>query len=139
MRPGLAALALALALLAIGCGGDEGGDDGPATASQFVDCFDLAGFEAVRPKPREESVLAFQAKRKGYEVEPVNVTKAGMLTPHAFLVFFESPAKAKEAMEELGASSLGSVPPQQRGAAVIGYGDDENRRAVEPAIGECAG
>jgi ABC-type glycerol-3-phosphate transport system substrate-binding protein len=134
-----AVLALATLTLAA-CGGDEGGGGGgdAPTAASFTGCFELAGFEAVKPKPREESVLAFQAKSKGYAVEPVNVQRKGMLTPHAFLVFFESEAKAKEAMEELNATSFGEVPPQQqRGPAVIGYGDRENRASVEPAIADC--
>jgi hypothetical protein len=137
VRTRLAILVLAAALA--GCGGDDGGDGGgdAPTAASFVECFDLAGYEAAKPKPREESILAFQAKREGYAVEPVNVAKTGMLTPHAFLVFFESPDEAREAMEKLGATSFGEVPPQQLGPAVIGYGDDENRRAVEPAIREC--
>jgi hypothetical protein len=137
VRVPLAAACLAALALA-GCGGDGGGGGGKApTASAFVDCFELAGHVAARPKPREESILAFQAKRAGYEVEPVNVTKSGMLTPEAFLVFFESESKAREAMEELGATSFGEVPPQRVGPAVIGYGDDESRRAVEPAIRDC--
>ena len=132
-------LVLPLVLLApAACGDDEGGGgENAVTASGFIQCFAKPGFEAVKPKPREESVLAFQAKSKGYEVEPVNVQEAGALTPHAFIVFFESGEKATEAMEELDASSIGSVPPQRLGPAVIGYGDEENRKAVEPAIREC--
>jgi hypothetical protein len=137
----LAPILATTVLLAAGCGGGDdngGGDSGkPVTAAGFVECFDLAGFEAARPKPREESVLAFQAKQEGYSVEPVNVSKKGMLTPHAFLVFFESETKAREAMEELKATSYGDVPPQQTGPAVIGYGDTEHRAAVAPAIEEC--
>ena len=131
------ALLLALALLA-GCGGggDGGGGDTP-TAASFVDCFELAGFTAAKPKPREESVLAFQAKRSGYDVEPVNVSKSGMLTPHAFLVFFESADEADRALKELNATSLGEVPPQRRGPAVIGYGDEESRAAVGSAVEDC--
>ncbi|HEX8052720.1 MAG TPA: hypothetical protein VF517_06985 [Thermoleophilaceae bacterium] len=135
----LAALVLAALALA-SCGGNGGGGNGGGgtpTATSFIDCFDLAGFEAMKPKPREESVLAFQAKSKGYAVEPVNVQKEGMLTPHAFLVFFASAAKAREAMKELNATAYGDVPPQQRGPAVIGYGDEEDRTAVEPAIAGC--
>ena len=139
-------LALPLLLLALtGCGGgdddDKGGSEpskpGGTTAAAFIDCFDKPGFEAVRPKPREESVLAYQAKSKGYAVEPVNVVQKGQLTPHAFIVFFESADKATEAMKALKANSLGSVPPQQLGPAVIGYGDEENKAAVEPAIKQC--
>jgi hypothetical protein len=135
-RPLLPIALLALALA--GCGGDdENGDAKPATAASFIECFEKPGFEAVEPKPREESVLAFQAKAKGYAVEPVNVQEDGALTPHAFIVFFESGEKATEAMKELRASSLGSVAPQKLGPAVIGYGDEENRAAVEPAIEDC--
>jgi hypothetical protein len=139
--PGVRARLTTTALLALalaGCGGEGGGGDGdPPTASGFVDCFDLAGYDAARPKPREESVLAFQAKRKGYDVEAVNVSKQGMLTPHAFMVFFKTEDEARNAMEELNATAFGDVPPQQVGPAVIGYGDAENRAAVEPAIRKC--
>jgi hypothetical protein len=140
--PGVRARLLALLFAAIaagGCGGDdEPAERTPVTAATFVECFDKSGFEAKRPAPREESVLAFQARRNGYKVEPVNVTERGMpLSPAAFIVFFESPAKAAEAMEELKAISYGEVPPAVRGPAVIGYGDRENRRAVEPAIDAC--
>jgi hypothetical protein len=140
--PGVRARLLALgvaALAASGCGGDEEpAERTPVTAAGFVECFDKAGFEAKRPAAREESVLAFQARRNGYKVEPVNVIERGMtLAPAAFVVFFESPAKATEAMEELKAISYGEVPPVVRGPAVIGYGDRENRRAVEPAVDAC--
>ena len=135
MRTPLVAIAV-LALALAGCGDGGGGEDAP-TAAGFVDCFELAGFEAAKPKPREESILAFQAKRKGYEVEAVNVSKRGMLTPHAFMVFFESAEEARKAMEELNAQSFGEVPPQRLGPAVIGYGDEENRAAVERAIRGC--
>ena len=140
MRSRLLVVPILLLALA-GCGGDGGGSDGgeerTAGASGFIECFDKPGFEAVRPKPREESVLAYQAKSEGYKVEPVNVQQKGQLTPHAFIVFFESAEKATEAMKALNANSLGSVPPQRLGPAVIGYGDEENRAAVEPAIKRC--
>lgn len=140
MRARLLAIGLA-ALAAAGCGGDEKEEPAertPATAAGFVECFDKAGFEAKRPAPREESILAFQARREGYKVEPVNVIEGKMsLSPAAFIVFFESPVKASEAMEKLKAMSYGEVPPVVRGPAVIGYGDEENRRAVEPAIDAC--
>ena len=132
------AAAAALAALALAsCGGDEGGGGERPTTGSFVDCFDLAGFTAAEPKPREESVLAFQARQKGYEVEAVNVSKSGMLTPHAFMVFFESEDRAREAMEELNATSFGDVPPQRRGPVVIGYGDAEDRAAVGRSIESC--
>ena len=138
-------LALGLAVVLAGCGddgGDGGGDQpkperGPTTAAAFIACFDKPGFEARRPKPREESVLAYQAKSSGYKVEPVNVTEKGMLTPAAFLVFFESPQKAAAAMKDLDAMAYGEVPPATRGPAVIGYGDKENKAAVAPAVDAC--
>ena len=134
------------ALLAAGCGEKE--ENVSATAPQqakapgaagFVECFRKPGFEAKRPAPRQESVLAFQAKAEGYKVEPVNVSERGGVTPAAFIVFFESPEKAREAMEKLDAKSYGEVPPVTRGPAVIGYGDKENRAAVEPAVNACIG
>ena len=136
-------LGLLLAIVAAaGCGGDDGGAGEepkrpPATASAFTGCFKKAGYEAKRPAPREESVLAFQARREGFKVDPVNVGEPGSFSPAAFLVFFESPEKAAQAMEELKAKSYGEVPPVTRGPAVIGYGDRESRAAVEPAINAC--
>jgi hypothetical protein len=138
-------LALALvAAIAAGCGDDDsgGGEEprrDPATAASFIDCFDKPGYEAKKPPAREESVLAYQAKSSGYRVDPVNVTERGQLTPAAFLVFFESAEKAAAAMKELKATSYGEVPPATLGPAVIGYGDKENRAAVEPAIKACIG
>jgi hypothetical protein len=128
-----------LALAPAGCGGgdDDGGGGEAPTATSFVGCFDLADFEAAKPKPREESVLAFRAKQKGYDVEAVNASKEGTIAPHAFMVFFASADEAKKAMDELNANALGEVPPQQRGPVVIGYCDEENRAAVEPAIEDC--
>jgi hypothetical protein len=96
-----------------------------------------AGLRGREAKPREESVLAYQAKSNGYRVEPVNVREDGALVPHAFIVFFENGERATEAVDELRANALGSVPPQRIGAAVIGYGDEENRAAVEPAVRSC--
>jgi hypothetical protein len=136
----LLSILVLVAVALAGCGDDEGGggDNGkPGSAGAFVECFELDGFDAARPKPREESLLAFQARRKGYDVEPVNVVQAGSITPHAFLVFFASDAKAKEAMDELDATAYGPERPQVRGPVVIGYGDVQNRAAVEPAIAKC--
>lgn len=148
MRAALSALAAA-ALIAAGCGddGDSGSGGakpeqpkaGGATAASFIECFEKPGYGAKRPKPREESVLAFQAKSNGFKVEPVNVSETGMLTPAAFIVFFESPAKAAEAIEELDATSYGEVPPVTRGPAVIGYGDKESQAAVGAAVDGCIG
>lgn len=140
MRSLFLALALA-ALVAGGCGGDDSGggqpERKPVTAASFVGCFDRAGYTAKKPPPREESVLAFQAKQKGYRVDPVNVTGAEELVPAAFLVFFESPEKAAEAIKELKATSLGGVGIVTRGPVVIGYTDEEERALVEPAINRC--
>ena len=152
MRASILALALT-ALFAAGCGDDEGGggsydtpkqetraeqpETGGTTAAAFIECFDKPGFEASKPKPREESVLAYQAKSSGYKVEPVNVTEKGKLSPAAFIVFFESPAKAAAAMKDLDAMSYGEVAPVTRGPAVIGYGDKENQAAVDPALKAC--
>jgi len=140
MRSPVLALALA-ALLTAGCGGDSGGGEPPkkdaVTAPAFLECFDRSGYEAKKPAPREESVLAFQAKQKGYRIEPVNVTGDDKLVPAAFLVFFESGEKAAEAIEELKATSFGGVPIATRGPAVIGYTDEEERALVEPAINGC--
>jgi hypothetical protein len=141
--PGVRAslLALGLAAVLLGCGDDGGDEPKPeakrTTAAAFIACFEKPGFDARRPKPREESVLAYQAKSSGFKVEPVNVTERGMLTPAAFLVFFESPERAAAAMKDLDAMAYGEVPPATRGAAVIGYGDKENRAAVGPAIDAC--
>lgn len=140
-------LALALvAALAAGCGDDDSGPGGgeepkrdTATAASFVDCFERPGYSAKRPPPREESVLAFQAKQKGFKVEPVNVTGAEKLVPAAFLVFFESGEKAAEAVKELKATSLGGMGVVTRGPAVIGYTDEEERAEVEPAVNACVG
>ena len=141
----LLAFALA-ALLAAGCGDDYSGDDGndkpkkaPATASSFIACFDTSGYTAKKPAPREESVLAFQAKQKGFKVEPVNVTGAQKLVPAAFLVFFETPEKAAEAVKALKATSLGGMGVVTRGPAVIGYTDEEERARVEPTVNRCIG
>ena len=143
MRSALLALTLA-AIVAAGCGDDDsggGGGEAPkkdaATAASFVECFEAEGYTAKPPPPREESVLAFQAKQEGYKVEPVNVTGAEKLVPAAFMVFFETGAKATEAVKELKATSLGGVAVVTRGPAVIGYTDEEERKQVEPAINRC--
>ena len=138
MRAPLTVLTAA-ALIAAGCGGDDPSERKAVTAAAFVKCFEKEGYRAERPGPREESVLAFQARRSGYRVEPVNVTERGKFTPAAFLAFFRSPKEAKEAMKELEAMSYGEVPPVISGPVVIGYGDREDRAAVEPAVNACVG
>jgi hypothetical protein len=151
MSPRVVALVALLACLALAaCGGDEEGGQpaadkpkapagsGPA-AKAFLGCYDQAGYRARRANRTEQSVLSFQARNKGYDVVPVNVYKGEMITPTAFLVFFASPDKAKQAMKELDATAFGSVPPVQRGPAVIGYGDKENRTAVGRTVEGCVG
>jgi hypothetical protein len=138
MRSRTTALLVA-ALLAAGCGDDEQGEPErrPVTAASFLDCFQRDGYAAERPGPRQESVLAFQAKQKGFRVEPVNVTGEQKLVPAAFLVFFESGAKAADAVKALEATSLGGQGVVTRGPAVVGYTDQEERAAVEPAVNRC--
>ena len=134
------------AVLAAGCGDDDsGGGDEPkpapkpsaATAASFIKCFDKSGYSAKRPPPREESVLAYQAKQEGYKTEPVNVTGAQKLVTAAFIVFFENGDRAAAAVKELKATSLGGVGVVTRGPAVIGYTDEEERAEVEAAVNAC--
>ena len=136
-----------IALLLAGCGDDGDGKgqskpeqttrDPAANALAFIECFDLPGYEAKRPKPREESLFAFTAKRKGFRVAAVNVTKKGSISTSAFLAVFESQATARRAMDELATTAVGDVKPQQKGPAVIGYLGPDDLKAVGPAIGEC--
>jgi hypothetical protein len=143
MRALLSTSALVFVLLVAGCGGDDDGDGGGGGstakpggsegAQAFIDCFKVSGYEAVKPGPREESLFAYSAKEKGYAVAPVNVRESGnTISASVFLVFFDSQEKAKEALEELGRTSIGDVPPQQRGAAVIGYFSEEDRSKTGP-------
>lgn len=142
----LPTIAALVALLLAGCGddGDGGGQekasetrDPAANALAFIECFDLPGYEAKRPKPREESLFAFTAKRKGFRVAAVNVTKTGSIATSAFLAVFESQATARRAMDELATSAVGDVKPQQKGPAVVGYLGPDDLKAVGPAIGRC--
>jgi hypothetical protein len=154
MRALLCTALLSLVLVA-GCGGDDdgggggggayGGGGGQATAKPggdegaqaFIDCFKAPGYDAVRPKPREESLFALQAKNKGFANTPVNVTEPKAISAGAFLVFFEDEGKAKQALDEVGATSVGDVPPQQRGPAVIGYFSEDDKKRTESAINGC--
>ena len=139
---------IALALVA-GCGGDDSGDGGgteakpqqsgggPQAAQALIDCFRTSGYVAVEPKPGEESLFALQAKRKGYDVTPVNVQKEESIAGSAFLAFFGSQEEAKKAMDELAVTSAGDVPPQQLGRAVIGYLDEQEKASTEKGIRAC--
>ena len=117
-----------------GGGGKSGGDAG---AQAFIDCFKAPGYAAVRPKPRQESLFAFTAKQKGFPNTPVNVTEPKAVSAGVFLVFFENEDKASEALKELGGTSLGDVPPQKRGPAVIGYFSMDDKKKAESAINRC--
>jgi hypothetical protein len=136
-------------LLVAGCGGDDGGGGsgggggsekpgGAEGAQAFIDCFKAPGYDAAKPKPMQESLFANTAKREGFPVTPVNVNESGNdISASVFLVFFETEDKATEALDKLGRTSLGDVPPQQRGAAVIGYFSEEDKGKTESAINGC--
>jgi hypothetical protein len=136
-------LALAAVLAVAGCGGgsgDDGKDEpGPAAkaADSFQRCFKLTGYHAKRPAEGHESLFALESANDGYAVDPVNVGKSNTISPSAFLVFFESPDKAKEAMHKVGASSIDGVPPAQRGKAVIGYLTKVDKTATSSSIERC--
>jgi hypothetical protein len=145
MRALLPSSLLLLALIVASCGGDDDGGGGstakaggPEGAQAFIDCFKAPGYVAAKPKPMQESLFANTAKREGFPVTPVNVNESGNdISASAFLVFFESEDKAKQALDELGRTSIGDVPPQQRGPAVIGYFSEEDKGKTETAINGC--
>ena len=149
--------ALGLALVA-GCGGGDGdgGAEGPiaggggggstrqaaqpggaAAAQAFMGCFRVRGYRAVDPKKGEESFFAFEADRKGFPNAPVNVTRGKGYVPSAFMIFFADEGKAKEALDQVGRRTVGDIPPQQRGPAVIAYTDREERAEIESAVNGC--
>ena len=155
MRRAACAASLAAALLA-GCGGDgdEGGGSsgagaggsttqqagkpgGAAAAQAFVKCFKARGYRAVEPKKGEESVFAFEAERKGFPNAPVNVTQGKGYVPAAFMIFFADEGKAREALDTVGRRTVGDIPPQQRGPAVVAYTDAEDKAKVEGAVNGC--
>jgi hypothetical protein len=149
-------MGLCLAALFAGCGSDSdsdssGSDSGsgsvptqPATvtsasaANEFISCFKQPGFEAVHPDAGNESLFAVSAKKNGYAVSPVNIAKdePGAIGD-AYLVFFDNPEAAAKALEELGTTGTGDVPPLQQGAAVVGYLDESSRESYEAAIKSC--
>ena len=144
MRMRLATMTLVLTVAALaGCGGGDGGESkkalgGAAAADAFIGCFKRPGYEAKRPKPREESLFALQANRRGFKNVPVNVAVPGSVAASAFLAFFESEERAKEAMKALAVTAVGDVPPSQRGSAVIGYLGQDDKRELEAEIARCA-
>jgi hypothetical protein len=135
---------LLFVLVVAGCGGDDGGGGGAEKpggaegAQGFIDCFKAPGYVAAKPKPRMESLFALTAKQKGFPNTPVNINESGNdISASVFLVFFESKEKATQALDELGRTSIGDVPPQQRGPAVIGYFSEEDKGKTETAINGC--
>lgn len=143
----VAVLAAVLLFALGGCGGDDGGSsDKPATggaaggqaaADKFTACFKQPGYEAAAPEPGEESLFALSAKKAGYNAIAVNVAKPGSVAADAFLVFFADEAEATKAFDELAVSNAGDTAPLRKGAAVVGYLDDNSKTAVQPAIDKC--
>ncbi len=133
-----AVIACTAALLLAACDGDSGnGSSRAVRAPAFVDCFESTGREAVVPAPGQESVFANVAASKGFDVAPVNIVARGRpLDISAYLAFFEDEATAGRARRETKATSLGG-PLVQNGNVVIGYVDEKERRAVEPATRRC--
>lgn len=144
MRRAFLTLATVLLLLtAAGCGGSddkEGSAKSPTpaeSAEKFIGCFKHPGYQAVHPKEGEASLFALQAEKHGYDVVPVNVAKPGPLGSAAFLVFFKDASTAKKALDDLGVINPGDAKPLVRGQTIVGYLDDETKRELEPAIGDC--
>ena len=132
MRHATTATALAcLALGGAGCGSSDddggggnagGGEPGGDQAAQaFITCFKAPGYTAAKPAAGQESLFALEAKRKGFPNTPVNVTEA----------------KAKQALDEIGRTTVGDIPPQQRGPAVLAYAFADDKAKTEKAVGGC--
>ena len=148
MRGGFLVVALACtALVATGCGssdsdgdgdggrgGEPSGDEG---AQAFISCFKAPGYEAAKPPAGQESLFALEAKRKGFANTPVNVVQGKEITAAVFVVFFESEDKAKQALDEIGRTTVGDVPPQQRGPTVLAYAFPDDKAKTEKAINAC--
>jgi len=152
MRRTTALVLASLALLA-GCGSgsddDKGGTaendgqqgsgkpGGTAEAQAFIACFKARGYRAVKPASGQESLFALEAGRKGFPNTPVNVTTGNEVIAAVYLIFFENGDKARQALDELGRSTVGDIPPQQRGAAVLAYTGEEHKAGTEAAINRC--
>ena len=132
MRHATTATALAcLALGGAGCGSsdDDGGGGnagggkpgGDQAAQAFITCFKAPGYKAAEPAAGQESLFALEAKRKGFPNTPVNVTEG----------------KAKQALDEIGRTTVGDIPPQQRGPAVVAYAFAGDKVKTEKAVGGC--
>jgi hypothetical protein len=148
MRHATTATALAcLALGGAGCGSsdDDGGGGnagggkpgGDQAAQAFITCFKVPGYKAAEPAAGQESLFALEAKRKGFPNTPVNVTEGKEITAAVFLVFFENEDKAKQALDEIGRTTVGDIPPQQRGPAVLAYAFADDKAKTEKAVGGC--
>ena len=131
---------LACAALA-GCGSGEGNGGGAKggdeAARAFIGCFKAPGYKAADPPDGQESLFAVEAERKGYPNTPVNVTEGEQIVASVFLVFFENGDKAKEALDEIGRETVGDIPPEQRGPAVLAYGSANDKAKTEKAIAAC--
>ena len=148
MRHATTATALAcLALAGAGCGSsdDDGGGGnggggkpgGDQAAQAFITCFKAPGYTAGTPAAGQESLFALEAKRKGFPNTPVNVTEGKEITAAVFLVFFENEEKAKQALDEIGRTTVGDIPPQQRGPAVVAYAFADDKSKTEKAVSGC--
>jgi len=148
MRHATTATALAcLALGGAGCGSsdDDGGGGnagggkpgGDQAAQAFITCFKAPGYKAAEPAAGQESLFALEAKRKGFPNTPVNVTEGKEITAAVFLVFFENEEKAKQALDEIGRTTVGDIPPQQRGPAVVAYAFADDKSKTEKAVSGC--
>ena len=137
MRRAAPLLALALA----GCGGD--GDDGqeerePVTAAAFIGCFDLKGYEAVKPAQGSESIYSYRLKADGFAVESVNVQEKDALVQAAFLSLFASDDERAEATEKVPPKPIAGGPPAMvERNAVVGYLDEEAKKTTGEAIERC--
>jgi hypothetical protein len=120
-----------------GSGGGGGKPGGDAGARAFIECFKAPGYKAVNPKAGQESLFALESERRGFPNTPVNVVQGQEVVASVFLVFFESEDKAKEALDEIGRTTVGDIPPQQRGPAVLAYTGEEDKRKTEKSVNAC--
>jgi hypothetical protein len=158
--------ALAALLLVVGCGGDDGDDEGGKTQAQrtetqgtqtagggepaggrggreaaeaFVSCFDEAGYKSMPLRSREDPP-SFLAERKGYDVT------AYLLNPDkpfegGYVRFFASEAKRKEATREsdLNFGSADVPATDERGSAIVTYLTKDARKTLKSAVDRCLG
>ena len=129
----LAAVALC-APLAPGCGS---GPDDQGHADAFIACFKAPGYRAAKPVRGQESLFALEADRQGYPNTPVNITQGREVMAAVFLVFFENEEKATKALDQIGRTTVGDIPPQQRGPTVIGYPSADDKAKTDRAVDAC--